>query len=173
MAVPMEAGFQGPSDFQLLWGDWQFKSRPTVPGNPPITHAIGIRNLQITSSAPCKHKQNSQGYYYTIMGQKGPRKITFTLDYVRGVLNQQVHRLVDFWEDKVGQEHPLYFGGLNAMSKYMGFYILSDLKVSDVKLLPSGDIAACSLNYTFEERCFLPPGADQTGVSYSAVDIGA
>ena len=172
MAIRAEEGFTGGTDYQFKWGGYCFYSRPFDGGPHPKAHCIGIKNLSISQSCTPKQKINSQGYYYTIPMKPGPQKITFSLTYVRGQLNQQLHRLVDFWRTKLGQHNGAFFGGLNGVNSTLGDYILSDVKVSGVELLPSGDWATATIDFTFEEFCLLPIGADLTGVS-TAIDVGA
>lgn len=159
--------------YMLKWGPYEFKQTAIRNFDKSVSiHAIGL-------SKPKLSKQTAQNSETTVEGNTStnaqglkPATFTFSIMYAVYLVNQPIHRLVDFWYDKIGQAHPLLFGGgspVTVLNK-------NPMKLLSIDFSPeiqgAGAWAYVKLDFKFEE--VLPTTqAAATTTPTSAVNIGA
>ena len=159
--------------YMLKWGPYEFKQKAIRNFDKSVSiHAIGL-------SKPKLSKQTAQSSETTVEGNTStntqglkPATFTFSLMYAVYLVNQPIHRLVDFWYDKIGQVHPMLFGGGSPVTVLN----YNPMKLISIDFSPEifggGAWGFVKLDFKFEE--VLPvTTTPAVATPESAVDIGA
>lgn len=165
-----------PYGYMLKWGGWEFKQSAVLNTDvngmvTVVMHAIGISKPKITKATAQASESTVEGN--TSTNKQGPKPATFTFSIMYSVflVNQSIHRLADFWYEKVGQAHPLLFGGGKPVTIFKNPMKLLQVDYSP-EILGAGAWGYLKIDFKFEE--VLPTTTTaQTTAPTSAVNIGA
>lgn len=159
--------------YMLKWGPYEFKQTALrQPDGTVKIHAIGLSKPKLSKQTAQSSETTIEGNTTTNTQGLKPATFTFSLMYAPYLVNQHIHRLVDFWYDKIGQVHPMLFGGGDPVTVLN----YNPMKLLSVDFSPeihgAGAWAYVKLDFKFEE--VLPVTVTPASATpESAVNIGA